>query len=114
MPSLCSASVYAVRFTRNTTQAMCLLERRWIDCCWNVRVRVFILETERLRARILDFGATLMSLEAPDRHGRRGDVVLGFDDPERYRGAHPHFGGIVGRYANRIAGGRFELDGKSY
>ncbi|MFN2645643.1 MAG: aldose epimerase family protein [Burkholderiales bacterium] len=77
-------------------------------------MRVFILESERLRARILDFGATLMSLETPDRHGRLGDVVLGFDDPERYRGAHPHFGGIVGRYANRIAYGRFELDGHRY
>ncbi|HUP31104.1 MAG TPA: aldose epimerase family protein [Usitatibacter sp.] len=77
-------------------------------------MRVYILESERLRARVLDFGATLMSLEAPDRGGRFGDVVLGFDDPERYRGAHPYFGGIVGRYANRIALGRFELDGARY
>src|SRR5947209_1266445 len=55
-----------------------------------------------------------MSLEVPDRDGRMGDVLLGFDDPEGYRGTHPHFGGIVGRYANRIANGRFELEGKSY
>jgi len=77
-------------------------------------MRVFILESDRLRARILDYGATLMSLEAPDAGGRPGDVLLGFDDPERYRGAHPYFGGIVGRYANRIAHGRFELEGRSY
>jgi aldose 1-epimerase len=55
-----------------------------------------------------------VSLEGPDRDGRLGDVLLGFDEPERYRGSHPHFGGIVGRYANRIARGRFELDGAAY
>ena len=77
-------------------------------------MQVFTLESPRLRVRILDFGATLMSLEAPNRHGERADVLLGFDDPERYRGVHPYFGGIVGRYANRIAFGRFTLDGMPY
>jgi aldose 1-epimerase len=77
-------------------------------------MRLFTLQSERLRARILDYGATLVSLEAPDRRGALGDVVLGFDDLERYRGPHPHFGGVVGRYANRIAQGRFTLDGRSF
>jgi aldose 1-epimerase len=63
---------------------------------------------------VLDYGATLMSLEAPDRNGVFADVVLGFDDPARYAGAHPYFGGIVGRYANRIAQGRFVLDGRTF
>jgi aldose 1-epimerase len=77
-------------------------------------MRLFTLQSDQLRARILDYGATLMSLETPDRRGALGDVVLGFDDPERYRGPHPHFGGVVGRYANRIAHGRFTLDGRSF
>jgi aldose 1-epimerase len=77
-------------------------------------MQVHTLASERLRARILDFGATLMSLEVPDRAGRFADVVLGFDSPERYAGPHPYFGGIVGRYANRIARGRFALDGKTW
>ena len=77
-------------------------------------MRVFILESKRLRARILDYGATLMSLEAPDRDGTLGDILLGFEDPERYRGLHPYFGGTIGRYANRIAYGRFELDGQRF
>jgi aldose 1-epimerase len=77
-------------------------------------MRLFTLTSEHLRARILDYGATLIGLEAPDRNGRPGDVVLGFDDIERYRGAHPYFGGTIGRYANRIARGRFALDGNRY
>lgn len=77
-------------------------------------MRVFTLETAGIRARILDYGATLIDLLVADRHGRMGDVVLGFDDVERYRGPHPYFGGTIGRYANRIAGGRFTLEGKAY
>ena len=77
-------------------------------------MRVFALSSAGLRARVLDYGATLMSLEAPDRHGVFADLVLGFDDAERYAGPHPHFGGVVGRYANRIAGGRFALGGEEF
>jgi len=65
-------------------------------------------------ARILSYGATLQSLNAPDRKGRLADVLLGYDDLASYVD-HPNFFGVtVGRYANRIAGGQFTLDGKSY
>jgi aldose 1-epimerase len=67
-----------------------------------------------LRARILTLGATLQALEVPDRHGRFDDVVLGFDAPDSYLDHGQFFGATVGRYANRIAGGRFELDGQTY
>jgi aldose 1-epimerase len=53
-------------------------------------------------------------LHVPDRHGRLEDVVLGFDNLQQYLQGHPYFGCTVGRFANRIAGGRFTLDGKSY
>jgi len=76
-------------------------------------IREFWLESNAgAKARLIDYGATLVSLEVPDRANRLADVVLGFDDTERYRGAHPHFGATVGRYANRIAHGRFDLDGR--
>ena len=76
--------------------------------------RVFDLKSDALEARVLDYGATLMSLRSRDRRGAVGELVLGFSDPERYRGTHPYFGGTVGRYANRILQGRFSLDGRSY
>lgn len=65
-------------------------------------------------ARILSYGATLQSLMGPDRTGKIADVTLGYDDLASYVD-HPNFFGVtVGRYANRIAGGRFTLDGKAY
>lgn len=65
-------------------------------------------------ARILTYGATLQSLMVPDRKGRRADIVLGHDTPAQYEASQDYFGVTVGRYANRIAKGRFTLDGKEY
>ena len=61
--------------------------------------------------RLMNYGASLIELNVPDRSGNVTDIVLGFDSFSRYLGAHPYFGGTIGRYANRIANGRFELDG---
>jgi aldose 1-epimerase len=67
-----------------------------------------------LRARILSYGAILQSLDVPDRAGHPADVVLGYADAATYL-THPnYFGATVGRYANRIAGGRFTIDGRAY
>lgn len=65
-------------------------------------------------ARILTYGATLQSLVAPDRAGKPADIVLGYDDAAAYESRPNYFGVTVGRYANRIAGGTFTLDGKAY
>jgi len=67
-----------------------------------------------MAAKIMTYGGILMSLHVPDRQGRLGDVVLGFDTLEPYLGDHPYFGALIGRYANRIARGRFRLDGADY
>lgn len=67
-----------------------------------------------LEARITTYGGTLLSLHVPDRDGTLADVLLGFDSLDGYLGPHPYFGSLVGRHANRIAGGRFELDGNTY
>jgi aldose 1-epimerase len=65
-------------------------------------------------ARVLTYGATLQRLIGPDRNGKLADVVLGYDDLSSYVDHPNYFGVTVGRYANRIAGGRFALDGVAY
>jgi aldose 1-epimerase len=65
-------------------------------------------------ARIINYGAIVVSLKVPDRTGNLRDVVLGYDDLAGYVGDKAFLGAIVGRYANRIAAGKFTLDGKTY
>jgi aldose 1-epimerase len=66
-------------------------------------------------ATIITYGATLTKLFVPDKTGQLGDVVLGFDKLESYEGdPHPYFGATIGRYGNRIANGKFTLEGKEY
>jgi aldose 1-epimerase len=67
-----------------------------------------------LKARITNYGAIVVSLEAPDRTGKLGDITLGFDTLEQYLKGHPYFGAIVGRYGNRIGKARFTLNGVEY
>ncbi|MGC1521788.1 MAG: aldose epimerase family protein [Steroidobacteraceae bacterium] len=67
-----------------------------------------------IEARIMTYGATLVSLRTPDRAGHFSNIILGFDTLDSYLAGVPYFGATVGRYANRIANGRFTLDGKSY
>ena len=67
-----------------------------------------------LSLQLTDYGATIVSLEAPDREGRSANINLGFDTLEGYLNHTAYFGCTVGRYANRIAKGKFELDGKEY
>lgn len=67
-----------------------------------------------LKVRIMNYGAVLVSLEVPDRDGKLADITLGYDSLEGYIKASPYFGAIVGRYANRIAKGKFTLNGVEY
>ena len=65
-------------------------------------------------ATISNYGGVVVSIKVPDRKGKFGDVVLGYDDLDGYLKRHPYFGAMVGRYANRIAKGRFKLNGQEY
>ncbi len=67
-----------------------------------------------MQARITNYGGIVVSLLAPDRRGNLADVVLGYDNLDDYLRNSPYFGCITGRYANRIARGRFTLDGVEY
>jgi aldose 1-epimerase len=78
-------------------------------------IDVFILEYGSVKVRIINYGATIVSIEVPDRDGIISDVVCGFDDMAGYQSAdNPYFGACCGRYANRIAHGKFTLDGNEY
>jgi aldose 1-epimerase len=64
--------------------------------------------------KIITYGGIITEFFVPDKNGKLGDVVVGFDNLEQYLGSHPYFGAITGRFANRIAKGKFALDGKTY
>lgn len=73
-----------------------------------------VLSRGDLRVEIIAFGAVITAIEVPDREGRVANVVLGLPDLHGYETVSPSFGAVIGRFANRIAGGRFTLDGKEY
>jgi len=79
------------------------------------RIQLYTLTNRGgMQVRIATYGGTIVNLLAPDRAGLLGDVVLGFNTIERYFTSTAYFGAIIGRYGNRIAKGRFTLEGKRY
>lgn len=84
----------------------------WGKTAAGEEVRLFTLKNAKgMEARITNWGGIIVSLKVPDKTGALADVVLGFDTLEPYLGKHPHFGCITGRYANRIGGASFVIDG---
>ncbi len=77
-------------------------------------VDLYVLTNGKITAKVMTLGGIVTELHVPDRDGKVADVVLGFDNLDSYLAGHPHFGAITGRFANRIAKGRFTLDGKEY
>ncbi|KAE8601376.1 hypothetical protein XENTR_v10013652 [Xenopus tropicalis] len=77
-------------------------------------VERFCLDSKQVRAEVISFGCIITRLETQDRTGTFSDIVLGFDDIEGYTNKHPYFGAVVGRVANRIANGKFTVEGKDY
>lgn len=78
-------------------------------------VELFTLTNARgIELRAMTYGAIIVSLKTPDRTGKLGDIVLGYDSLAGYVKSSPYFGAVVGRYGNRIAKGKFTLDGTTY
>ena len=78
-------------------------------------VRAFTMTNARgIEVRVIDYGAIITSIRTPDRTGKVADIALGFDDLAGWLKNGPYFGALAGRYANRIAKGRFTLDGTTY
>jgi aldose 1-epimerase len=79
------------------------------------KIKLYTLKSRSgMEALISTYGGILVSLKVPDRQGRLEDVVLGYDTLDPYLKNSPYFGALIGRYGNRIARGRFTLEGKSY
>lgn len=76
--------------------------------------RITLRNPQGAFARLTGYGAMFTELHVPDREGKLGDVALGFDDLQTYLKGHPFFGNTTGRYANRIAGAKFSVDGQTY
>lgn len=86
--------------------------RRIID---GAQVDLYTLKNPNgLEAAITNYGGIVVSLMVPDKNGKPGDVVLGYDNLNDYIGSTPYFGALIGRYGNRIAKGRFTIDGVQY
>jgi aldose 1-epimerase len=78
-------------------------------------VNIFTLKNQNnMEVKILDFGGTIVSIKVPDKNGVMGDVVLGFEKMDDYANNGPFLGTLIGRYGNRIAKGKFTLDGVEY
>lgn len=77
-------------------------------------VELYTLQSGALSCNVITFGGSLQSLRVPDRTGKPVDVLLGFDALEPYRTHGKSLGALVGRYANRIGGAKFTLNGKTY
>ena len=77
-------------------------------------VDLYILKKPHAEVAICTYGGIVVWLKVPDRNGRMGDVVLGYDELAGYLKESPYFGALIGRYGNRIAKGKFTLDGKEY
>lgn len=73
-----------------------------------------LVNANGLKMEVSDYGCIVTSLSVPDRNGKMDDIVLGYDTVAEYIEATPYFGAVVGRYGNRIANGKFTLDGKEY
>ena len=99
-------------------------------CCWGSKalvgepfgktadgtpVEIYTLKNANgMTAKIMTYGGIVQSLMVPDKTGKMGDVVLGYDTLEGYLTNSPYFGALIGRYGNRIAKGHFTLDGQTY
>lgn len=78
-------------------------------------VDAFIMDNGSITVKVMNYGAAIVSIEVPDADGNVDDIVCGFDTIEAYQSeANPYFGCVCGRFANRIAGGTFRLDGVDY
>ncbi len=119
VPRLFAVSLGLVLFALHASAATKVTQQPFGKMSDGTPVEIFTLSDGTHEARIATYGGVLVSFKTPDRNGKVGDVVLGFDDVDGYVNnfngpSDAFFGALIGRYANRIAHGTFALDGKQY
>jgi len=108
-------SVLTIALTMQTTYAKGVTVEPFGVTPEGKNVDLYTLSNDNgMTVTIMEYGATVVSIIVPDKDGNPVDVALGFDDLQGYIDHSPYFGCVVGRYGNRIAEGKFELDGKTY
>src|SRR3954468_8665431 len=101
--------------SRETDQMSSMDKQVWGNDTSGQPVHLYTFRNSRgTEAAITDFGGRIVRLKTADRKGQVKDVVLGFDTLDGYLAKNPFLGALVGRYANRIANGRFSLNGNTY
>lgn len=79
-----------------------------------IPVKLFHLSNDVMDIAIMNYGCTIVSIQTPDRFGKKKNIVAGFNSFESYLSNHPYFGCVVGRFANRIRNGKFSINDKAY
>jgi len=80
----------------------------------NKKIRCFLLKNNDVEIEVMNWGCIILSIKTPDKWGNKKNIVSGFKTIPEYENNKDYFGGVVGRYANRIANGTFSIDGKAY
>jgi len=111
---LCSVLIIGAGCTTTEKKDMTITEQPFGHTPDGQAVTLYTLSNGSMSFSVMTYGGTVTRLMIPGRDGQLSDVVLGFDSLGGYLGSNPYFGCLVGRYANRIAKGRFTLDGQSY
>lgn len=111
----CMATVLSAALTMHASAQAKIFSADWGKTADDHAVKLYTLKNADLTVRITDFGARVVTIEAPDRNGKRADIVLGYDNVGAYEAdKSTYFGSVVGRYGNRIAKGTYSIDGKTF
>jgi aldose 1-epimerase len=113
--SLALLNILGLSMHQHAKAEVSLAKKPWGKTKQGEPVDLYTLtNAQAVQVKITNYGGIVVNLLVPDRNGKLGDVVLGFDDLDGYLAGHPYFGALIGRYGNRIGKGTFTLDGKKY
>jgi aldose 1-epimerase len=108
--------IYIILFSQINTKGQSMIDKKLFGTLPDGgKIYSYTLKNSSgMKAEIIEFGAIVRTLFVPDRSGKFSDIVLGYDDLSGYENGSSYLGAIVGRYGNRIAKGKFTMDGKEY